>query len=167
MAVAAALLGLGVVLVTVGARGHSFLPDVTGESRESAHGWVLVLCGLVVLLVSPHAMAAISGGRGWTLMGLAGLGAGLLVASAAAVAGADRVSTLSTVIVGVAASVALRWDRPTLPLLRLALVAVVLVAVLLMGRSGALVGPVAALVAVGLADEVSCRVGGGPGQRDG
>lgn len=152
VAVAVGLLGAGVAAVAAGSRGWSVLPDVTGESSESPYGWVLVLGGMAALLLAPLALAGVSGGRRWTMMGLAGLVVGSMAAAACAVA-LDSVAT-SAVLVGVAAVLALKWDRPRQLVLRGVLLAGVLAAALVLGPPVVVAAPFAAVVAVGLADEL-------------
>lgn len=158
IAVSAGALVLGMAMLTQGFGGFSVVPEITGEQEETPYGWVLVLLGLVFVALVPLTLAVISGGRGRFSDGFAALGVGLLVAVLAGLVGAGRISTVITLAVGAAAVVAL--GRRTLAHLVLGALVAVLVtfAVAMTGTGLAVIGPVAALVAVGAADELGTRL---------
>jgi hypothetical protein len=158
VAFSAGALALGMVLLRQGFGGFSVVPEITGEREVTPYGWVFVLLGLMLIALVPLTLAVISGGRGQIGAGLAGLGIGLMVAVLAGVAGVGRVSTVITLGVGATAVVAL--GRSSLIRLVVRALAVVLVAfgVAMTGTGLAVIGPVAALVAVGVADELGTRL---------
>lgn len=145
-------------LLTAGFEGFSVVPEITDEPEATPYGWVLVLLGLVLIAVVPLTLAVISGGRRQIVAGFAALGIGLTVAVVAGVVGAGRTSMVITLAAGAMAVVAL--GRRSLTRLVLGAVAVVLVAfgVAMAGGGLAVIGPVAALVVVGVADEVGTRL---------